>query len=109
MPANAWEYEKVVGEGDLAGLKIILTEDTSYLHDELENSRKLSIPVRPSYNAFAVRVLAKLASRIPDMKQPLESSRIVVESYSADGEVYFHYSLTGKWNDRIVSYDPANK
>ena len=40
LPANPWEYEKLVADGDIAGLKIIFTEDTTYLRDELVNARK---------------------------------------------------------------------
>ena len=46
------------------------------MRDELKNARKQFILVKPSYNAFAERVLAKLAALIPEIKSRYRVARL---------------------------------
>ena len=109
MTCEDFEYLEAAQSGDHTKLRKYFKEDASTLKQEYTTVRKQSTPVKSSYDAFCEKVSAKLASRILVMRKPLASSRIVERTFTADGNRYFHFSDTGKWNKKLISISLKKK
>ena len=87
-------------------IKQYFLEDTAALEDDFQNTRKKSIPVKPSFDACTKHMTAKLAQLNADFTKPFATSRIIEKSISADGDRFFTYSIGKKFNNMIACLCP---
>ena len=71
----------------------MFTEDKAVLSEDLRDIRKISCPIKPTYDAFLKNLKGRLAAMIPLLQKPLKSSQIVALSFNAEGDRYFHYGI----------------
>ena len=65
--------------------------------------------MKPDYDACNAKFMEKLTSQVPAMDKPLAASRIVEQTFTADGDRYFHDPYDDKWRNKLISYNPENE
>ena len=65
--------------------------------------------MKPDYDACNAKFMDKLTSLVPAMDKPLATSRIVEQTFIADGDRYFHYYSYDKWSNKLISYNPESE
>ena len=109
MPAEDHEYLDASERRDVPKIRSIFEADALDLLDDHKNARQQSIPVKPSYDAFAEAVMQKLNAKIPAIKSPLATSRIFEKLFTADGDRYFHIPETEKWSNENIGFQPESQ
>ena len=109
LPGEKIEYMEVATEQNTVLAQENFSIDDTTLREEYENARKQHIPVKPDYIEYMSTAISKYEDLIPALRKPLDKTRTVIKSFSADGVYKFHYPSSDKWKDKLVTFDPINQ
>ena len=101
-------YFEAADKKNMLSLKRSFANDTKTLLSEYEDSRKYSTLIKPEYDGYLERVTNKFGSASLELAKPLLSSLIVTDSYTSDGDRFFHDPSKEKWWNKLIKMDPEN-
>ena len=105
MTCEEHEYLTAAKDTDAEQTLRILFRGLCHFARRMRNVRKQFIPAKPDYNACRATFMDKLSKYVPAMYKPLAGSRIVEQSFTADGYRYLHDPENDQWNSKLISFN----
>ena len=78
------------------------------LKDMLTKAKECNDKIKPIVEKRLTILEAQLLKRASTMERSLAKNYDAVFPYTAEGEIFFHYSFNDLWKYKLVKYDPRS-